>query len=75
MRIGHTRATHGHLFKRAPPSTCRCGEILSVQHILTCALHRHIRVSLPTHPALSDDKESVDSLLSYLKKLNLYTKI
>ncbi|XP_026677199.1 uncharacterized protein LOC103506327 [Diaphorina citri] len=39
MRIGHTRATHRHLFQRAPPSTCRCGEILSVRHILTCALH------------------------------------
>ncbi|KAI5742970.1 hypothetical protein M8J77_013193 [Diaphorina citri] len=75
MRIGHTRATHGHLFKRAPPSTCRCGEILSVQHILTCTLHGHIRASLPAPPALTDDVESVDSMLKYLKKLNLYAKI
>ncbi|KAI5714694.1 hypothetical protein M8J77_003910 [Diaphorina citri] len=38
MRIGHTRLTHSHLFTRSPQPTCRCGEPLTVAHILICSL-------------------------------------
>lgn len=75
MRIGHTRCTHSYLFKRTPPPNCRCGEILSVKHILTCHLHAHIRLSLPVPPALTDSVESANSLLCYLKTIKLYTQV
>ncbi|KAI5751295.1 hypothetical protein M8J77_006153 [Diaphorina citri] len=75
MRIGHTRATHSFLFKRTPPPSCRCGVPLTVHHILSCHLHANIRASLPNPPALNDSPESVDSLISYLKSINLFNMI
>ncbi|KAI5738485.1 hypothetical protein M8J77_007721 [Diaphorina citri] len=75
MRIGHTRATHSFLFKRTPPPSCRCGDLLTVLHILSCHLHANIRASLPTPPVLSDSPEGVDSLINYLKAINLYHSI
>ncbi|KAL1447291.1 hypothetical protein WDU94_010914, partial [Cyamophila willieti] len=75
MRIGHTRATHSYLFKRTSPPTCDCGDTLSVRHILTCGLYSNNRSSLQDPPALNDCSVSVDSLLCYLKTMNLYSKI
>ncbi|KAI5738828.1 hypothetical protein M8J77_011653 [Diaphorina citri] len=75
MRIGHTRTTHSFLFKRTPPPSCRCGDPLTVLHILSCHLHANIRASLPTPPALTDSPEGVDSLINYLKAIKLYNMI
>ncbi|KAI5699248.1 hypothetical protein M8J77_000464 [Diaphorina citri] len=75
MRIGHTRLTHSYLFTRTPHPTCRCGDILTVKHILTCPLDRALRSSLPNPPSLSDDTTGIDALMSLLKSLNYIDKI
>ncbi|KAI5746926.1 hypothetical protein M8J77_009130 [Diaphorina citri] len=72
LRIGHTRLTHEYLFTREPQPVCQCGETLSIQHILVCPTHAHIRSSLPSPPSLSDDVEGVDALFLYFKTLNLF---
>ncbi|KAI5743594.1 hypothetical protein M8J77_019999 [Diaphorina citri] len=72
LRIGHTRLTHKYLFTREPQPVCQCGETLSIQHILVCPTHAHIRSSLPSPPSLSDDVEGVDALFLYFKTLNLF---
>ncbi|KAI5716026.1 hypothetical protein M8J77_026283 [Diaphorina citri] len=75
LRIGHTRLTHSYLFTKSPHPTCRCGEPLTVAHILICPLDTPIRSLLPNPPSLSDDKPGVDSLMSYLRSLNIIDKI
>ncbi|KAI5725639.1 hypothetical protein M8J77_018011 [Diaphorina citri] len=75
MRIGHTRLTHSYLFSRSPQPTCRCGDILTVKHILTCPLDIQLRSSLPNPPSLTDETTGVDALMSLLKSLNIFEKI
>lgn len=72
MRIGHTRITHNYLFTRTEPPTCQCGERTSVNHILTCPRHNHIRATLPYPPALHDNMDSVQALFQYLNILNIF---
>ncbi|KAI5751697.1 hypothetical protein M8J77_010037 [Diaphorina citri] len=75
MRIGHTRLTHSYLFTRSPQPSCRCGEILTVKHILSCPLDVQLRSLLPDPPSLSDDKAGVDALMSLLRSLKIIDKI
>ncbi|KAI5734861.1 hypothetical protein M8J77_011340 [Diaphorina citri] len=75
MRIGHTRLTHSYLFSRSPQPTCRCGDILTVKHILTCPLDIQLRSSLPNPPSLIDETTGVDALMSLLKSLKILDKI
>ncbi|KAI5717147.1 hypothetical protein M8J77_000889 [Diaphorina citri] len=75
LRIGHTRLTHEFLFNKTPRPSCSCGEPLSVQHLFSCPSHDQARSSLPSVPALINDPINIDSTLSYLKAIGLFTKI
>ncbi|KAI5753366.1 hypothetical protein M8J77_026236 [Diaphorina citri] len=75
LRIGHTRLTHDHLFKRDPRPTCGCGDTLTVDHIFNCPTHLQSRSSLPSPPALDNNPANIDSTLMYMKAIGIYTKI
>lgn len=67
MHIGHTRITHNFLFTKTPQPSCRCGDTLSAQRLLSCPNHQRLRSSLPTAPTLLDNPEENDSLIQYQK--------
>lgn len=84
LQIGHTHSTHSHLLSGGDPPVCdRCGDPLSVLHILIeckeldalrqkhfLLLHRH---QMPLHPSMFIGKEPVfkhKSLLAFLKDIN-----
>ncbi|KAI5728727.1 hypothetical protein M8J77_020278 [Diaphorina citri] len=70
LRIGHTRVTHNHLFKKLPPPICQCGSVLTVVHILECPTLTPARISLSPQPNLGDDPDGIESLFTYLKRID-----
>lgn len=72
LRIGHTRLTHSFIFTRTPVPTCECGEPLTIHHIIiTCPIYNRHRQSLVPRPTLSDCIDGVDSLMSFLRTINM----
>ena len=83
LRIGHTHATHSHLLTGSPTPLCsRCGEHLSVIHILiqcktlNTIRHKHFpelyRQHITPHPAffLADDPMfSIKRVFKYLSEI------
>uniref|UniRef100_A0A8D8TTT6 RNase H type-1 domain-containing protein n=1 Tax=Cacopsylla melanoneura TaxID=428564 RepID=A0A8D8TTT6_9HEMI len=80
LRIGHTRFTHEHLFKRNPRPSCdTCTVFWSVDHIFKCKKFKRFRtrlnISEDTRIALNNNKQNCDKALKYLKMCNLYGKL
>ncbi|XP_024084154.1 uncharacterized protein LOC112127420 [Cimex lectularius] len=81
LRIGHCRATKGHLMGREAPPICgMCNQIVTIKHILmSCSLyaaHRRLH-SLPIsiQEMLGDNNDSIRNLFDFLKLVNLLDKI
>uniref|UniRef100_A0A8D8Q989 RNase H type-1 domain-containing protein n=1 Tax=Cacopsylla melanoneura TaxID=428564 RepID=A0A8D8Q989_9HEMI len=80
LRIGHTRFTHEHLFKRSPRPSCdTCTVFWSVEHIFNCKKFKRFRtrlnVSEDIRISLNDNKDNCDKALKYIKMCNLYGKL
>ncbi|KAI5721728.1 hypothetical protein M8J77_024902 [Diaphorina citri] len=75
MRIGHTKITHSHLFKREERPECdTCHEPVTVEHLL---LHcNKLRFRPPSFLGnslsniLSDNPDSISTLMRFLKRNN-----
>jgi len=71
LRIGHTRATHGHLIDRTDPPQCPgCGGPVTVKHHLTeCPATAHLRDGWPTniHEILGDNNKTLDTCINFIK--------
>ena len=88
LRIGHCNFSHVHLMKKEPQPRC-CGVPLTVKHVLvSCVQHRRQRETMyPGANALTPDellrrmlsddenKFNVESLMNFLKNINMFNKI
>ena len=79
LRIGHTRFTHSYLLNREEQPFCIvCNQYITVNHILTDCIdfsedrNRYFQVT--DLKQLFQDV-SVDSILSFLKDINLFNKL
>lgn len=89
LRIGHTHATHSYLLNGTPPPVCeKCGERLSVLHVLIQCLacddarKRHFpelyTYTIPLHPSLFlSDEPAITSqrVLAYLGDIGFLSLI
>ena len=82
LRIGHTRATHGHLFTGEPPPVCHLcdSSLLTVEHILSeCTETEPYRriVSLPNtlRESLQDDVSNCDKIIMLLNRIDFLSNI
>ena len=79
LRIGHTYFTHSFLLKGEDPPECiACQESYTVKHILLdCGDLAFIRQRFYRTTSLKDlfDRVNVNTILSFLKEVNLYSKI
>ena len=79
LRIGHTRLTHSYLLKREDKSQCiGCDTQLTVKHfLLECIDFIDVRRSCFQSNSLKDlfKNVSVERILSFLKRTNLFNKI
>jgi hypothetical protein len=77
LRLGHTKFSHDHVFTRTDRRRCRCGEVLTVDHILRlCTLvddarDRH-EVSLMS---LNGDQFDIDRVVAFFKEIDLWNEI
>ena len=79
LRIGHTYFTHSFILRQEDPPECTaCQEVYSVKHVLIdcidLGLIRPRFYIVPDMKALFDTI-SVDRILSFVKEVNLYSKI
>ena len=79
LRIGPTYFSHSYILRREDPPECTaCQEIYSVRHVLIdcidLGLIRPHYYSVPDMKALFDSV-SVDRILSFVKVINLFSKI
>ena len=86
LRTGHTHSTHSHLLSGGDPPLCdRCGEALTVLHILIeckeldTLRKQHFlfpyRQQLPLHPSMFIGREPLfkhDSLFAFLKDIHSF---
>ena len=79
LRLGHTKYTHEHLMKKESPSTCNCGNRLTVTHIFEeCPILKQNRDKyniigldcLKTH-----DLRKLQEIIKFLKEADLYDKL
>ena len=79
LRIGHTRLTHSYLLKREDKPQCiGCDTQLTVKHfLLECIDFIDVRRSCFQSNSLKDlfKNVSVERILSFLKRTNLFNKI
>ena len=79
LRIGHTYITHSFLLKNEDPPECiACQEGYTVKHFLIdCADLAFARQRYYNVPGLKDlfNNVNVGHILSFLKEVNLFTKI
>ena len=79
LRIGHTYFSHSYILRQEDPPECTaCQEIYSVRHVLIdCIDLGHIRPRFYTVPDMKTlfDTVSVDRILSFVKEVDLFTKI
>ena len=79
LRIGHTYFSHSYILRREDPPECTaCQEIYSVRHVLIdcidLGLIRPRFYSVPDMKTLFDTV-SVDRIISFVKEINLLSKI
>ncbi|KAI5743659.1 hypothetical protein M8J77_020825 [Diaphorina citri] len=74
LQIGHTRLTHVSSCSIKLPVHPAAVVNLCLSNT-SCPSHNQARSSLPSVPALINDPINIDSTLSYLKAMRLYTKI
>ena len=79
LRIGHTYFSHSYILRREDPPGCTaCQEIYSVRHVLIdcidLGLIRPRFYSVPDMKTLFDTV-SVDRIISFVKEINLFSKI
>ena len=79
LRIGHTYFSHSYILRREDPPECTaCQEIYSVRHVLLdcigLGLIRPRFYSVPDMKSLFDTV-SVNRILSFVKEINLFSKI
>ena len=79
LRIGHTRFTHSYLLNREEQPFCIvCNQYITVKHILTDCIDfsedRNKYFQVTDLKQLFQDV-SVDSILSFLKDINLFNKL
>ena len=79
LRIGHTYFSHSYVLRREDPPECTaCQEIYSVRHVLIdcidLGLIRPRFYSVPDMKTLFDTV-SVDRIISFVKEINLFSKI
>lgn len=81
IRIGHTVLTHKHLFERMAAPMCQwCNELLTVKHLLVECIsldEERKKVGLPIslREILADDEERIESVICYLKNINVYNSL
>ena len=79
LRIGHTYFSHSYILRQEDPPECTaCQEIYSVRHVLIdCIDLGLIRPRFYTVPDIKTlfDTVSVDRILSFVKEVDLFTKI
>lgn len=86
LRLGHTRLTHSYIIDRdAPPICDECDERLTVEHILIICpkfqvQRRKLRAvcldaQMTIDVLLGDDEKMLDSIILFLKEINLYQRI
>ncbi|KAI5753545.1 hypothetical protein M8J77_001177 [Diaphorina citri] len=75
MRVGHSKITHSHLFRREERPTCeQCQESMTIEHILISC--RNMRFRPPSFSSdnisdiLKDDEGSIKEVLQFLKRNN-----
>jgi hypothetical protein len=54
---------------------CQCGSLLTVVHILECPTLTPARISLSPQPNLGDDPDDIESLFTYLKRIDTFKLI
>ena len=79
LRIGHIYFSHSYILRREDPPECTaCQEIYSVRHVLIdcidLGLIRPRFYSVPDMKTLFDTV-SVDRIISFVKEINLFSKI
>ena len=79
LRIGHTYFSHSFILRQEDPPECiACQEGYSVKHVLLyctdLSLIRQRFYDVPDMKSLFETV-SVDRILSFLKEVNLFTKI
>lgn len=81
LRIGHTSLTHSHLFGNSQSIECPlCHTPVTTHHILLdCPLYStqrdRYRISTNLQDSLSDNSESVDRLILFLKSIGVFHRI
>lgn len=80
LRIGHTRLTHGEVFKTGGRECAACGVPLTVVHILTdCQRYTALRAKheLDTNIGLvlSNDTSEEDKLLAFLRESGIFKEV
>ena len=79
LRIGHAYFSHSYILRQEDPPECTaCQEIYSVRHVLIdCIDLGLIRPRFYTVPDMKTlfDTVSVDRILSFVKEVDLFTKI
>ena len=79
LRIGNTYFSHSYIIRQeGPPECTACQEIYTVRHVLIdCIDLGLIRPRFYTVPDMKTffDTVSVDRILSFVKKIDLFTKI
>ncbi|XP_026682766.1 uncharacterized protein LOC113469351 [Diaphorina citri] len=75
MRVGHSKITHSHLFRREDRPLCdKCQEPTTIEHILLYC--RNMRFRPPSFSSasisdiLKDNEESINEALQFLKRNN-----
>lgn len=80
LRIGHTRLTHGEIFKTGGKECTSCGIPLTVVHILLdcrryAALRSKHQLDNNIGVVLSNDVNEEDKLLAFLRESGLYKEV
>jgi len=81
LRIGHTRLTHSHIFKKEPPPYCHeCNEQITVLHLLVdCSVYRHLRdqfcILRSVKDVLQNHEDCINRLFRYLQASDLFRMI
>lgn len=81
IRIGHTRLTHQHLFKKENPPICEtCNTPLTIEHILvSCSKYNNNRITFqisgPIQQILKEDPNQMKRVVDYLKDIQLFNEL
>ena len=78
-RIGHTRLTHSYLLNNKQPSFCvSCNEPFTIKHFLISCIdfhHNHTKYFNTKTAKDLFNVSSVDKIISFLKEINLFSKL